>query len=516
MDGSVISGLMFGFSEVLSSPTNLAMIALGCVLGTWIGMMPGIGPPAGIALLLPFTYGLNPTAALILFSGIYFGAMYGGSISSILINMPGDAGSVMTTLDGHPMARKGRAGAALVISAVASFVGGTISILGLTFLATYLARVAVGFGPAEYSALMVLSLVGTASFIDGTVVKGLIVVSFGLLLGTVGIDLQTGSTRFTFGMAELYDGVSSIAVIVGIYSISEALEGIRRYYNGEVDTFAQVGRLMMSREEWVRSRWAMVRGSFVGFFTGILPGHGATIATFVSYTVEYRISKHKEEFGKGAPEGVAGPEAANNAAASGAMVPLLTLGIPGSGTTAVMLGALLIYGIQPGPKLFEQHPDIAWGVIASLYVANVVLVILNIPLVGFFVRLLKVPPLTLNLGIIVLAISSVYIINLSVLETGISVAFGIIGYAMRRLAYPITPLILGLVLSPLLEQSTRQALTLAGGSWWGVVSHPIVAVLLIASAILLLAAIVGPLISKFGQHTREAIEKAETEAVEKA
>lgn len=271
MDGSVISGLMFGFSEVLSSPTNLAMIALGCVLGTWIGMMPGIGPPAGIALLLPFTYGLNPTAALILFSGIYFGAMYGGSISSILINMPGDAGSVMTTLDGHPMARKGRAGAALVISAVASFVGGTISILGLTFLATYLARVAVGFGPAEYSALMVLSLVGTASFIDGTVVKGLIVVSFGLLLGTVGIDLQTGSTRFTFGMAELYDGVSSIAVIVGIYSISEALEGIRRYYNGEVDTFAQVGRLMMSREEWVRSRWAMVRGSFVGFFTGILP-----------------------------------------------------------------------------------------------------------------------------------------------------------------------------------------------------------------------------------------------------
>lgn len=508
MDGSVISGLLFGFHEVLSSPVNLAMIALGCVLGTWVGMMPGIGPPAGIALLLPFTYGLDPTAALILFSGIYFGAMYGGSISSILINMPGDAGAVMTTLDGHPMARKGRAGAALVIAALSSFVGGTISIIGLTFLATLLSRVAVSFGPAEYAALMLLSLVGTASFIDGSPLKGIIVVCFGLLIGTVGIDLQTGSTRFTFNQAELYDGISTIAVIVGVYSISEAIEGIRRYSLGEVDTMAQVGRLMITRAEWLRARWAMVRGAFIGFFSGVLPGHGATIATFIAYSVEYRISKHKDEFGKGAPEGIAGPEAANNASASGAMVPLLTLGIPGSGTTAVMLGALLIYGIQPGPTLFQQHPDIAWGVISSLYVANIVLVVLNIPLVGFFVRLLKIPPLTLNIGIIVLAISSVYIINLSVVEAGVSVGCGIVGYAMRRTGYPITPLILGLVLSPLLEQSTRQALTLSGGSWWDMFSRPIVAVLLIASVALLLIAILGPLVSRLPRRNRTQVEKA--------
>jgi putative tricarboxylic transport membrane protein len=480
-----LNGLALGFAQA-ATLQNLALTVGGCFLGTWIGMMPGLGPAAGIALLLPLTYGMDPTSALILFCGVYLGSMYGGSITSILINMPGDASAVMTTLDGSPMAQKGRAGAALFLSAIASFVGGTISIVGLTLLAPTISRMALSFGPAEYSALMLFALIGVVSFMEGAVVRGMISVMMGLLLGTVGIDLQSGSMRFTFNEPELLDGISIMAVIVGIYSVSEAIEGIHKVRTGNAGTVSQYGKLLASKEEWLRSRWAMVRGGIIGFVVGVLPGAGATIATFISYATEYRLSKYKDEFGKGAPEGVAGPEAANNASASGAMVPLLTLGIPGSGTTAVMLGALMIYGIQPGPKLFTEHANVAWGVIASLYVSNVILVIMNVPLVGLFVRLLKIEPLLLNVGILVLAIAGVYVVNLSFLEAGLTVVFGALGFFMRRLGFPTAPLILGLTLSALIEQSLRQALVLDAGSWMSMIQRPLVLTILVASAAVLL------------------------------
>lgn len=468
-----LNGLILGFSEALTLQ-NLLMTVIGSFLGTWIGMLPGLGPAAGIALLIPLTYGLEPTSALILFCGVYFGAMYGGAITSILLSVPGDAGSVMTTLDGHPMARNGRAGAALFLSAIASFVGGTTSIIGLTLLAPTISRIAIGFGPAEYFALMLFALIGVVAFLKGAVIRGMISVSFGLLLGTIGIDLQSGAMRFTLDAPDLFDGISLIAVIIGLYSISEALEGLHAIRQGTATQLIQHGKILANKEEWRRSRFAMVRGSIIGFLVGVLPGAGATIASFFSYATEYRLSKYKDEFGKGAPEGVAGPEAANNASASGAMVPLLTLGIPGSGTTAVMLGALMIYGIQPGPKLFTEHAHVAWGVIASLYIANVVLVVLNIPMIGLFVRILRIEPVMLNLGILVLSVIGVYVINLSFVEAGFAVLFGVFGFFMRRLNYPTAPLILGLALSALIEQSLRQALILEGGNWMGLLERPVV------------------------------------------
>lgn len=480
MDNSVLDGLLLGFSQALLVE-NLLMILLGCFLGTWLGMMPGLGPASGVALLLPFTYGMDSGGALILFAGIYFGAMYGGAIASILINTPGDAGAIMTTVDGHPMALKGRAGSALFLAALSSFAGGTISIVGLTFLGNSLARVALYFGPAEYAALLIFALLGTASFVQESRVRGLISMALGLLIGTVGIDLQTGAMRFSFGKAELLDGISLMPVIVGVYAISEGLRGFGRIATGNAVRVAQVGRMIASKAELARSWLAMIRGSLIGFIVGVLPGAGATIATFMAYSVEFRLSKRKDEFGKGAPEGLAAPESANNASAGGALVPLLTLGVPGSGTTAVLLGALMIYGVQPGPRMFSEYPELTWGIISSLYVSNIVLLILNIPLIRVFVQLLKTPPLLLNTAIIIIGVSGMYVISLSLFDCYLVLGFGVLGVIMRTYGFPLAPMVLGVALSNLLEQSLRQALALAGGNWIELLSKPVVAVLIASS-----------------------------------
>jgi putative tricarboxylic transport membrane protein len=477
---SAIDGLLLGFAEA-TTVQNLLLILLGSFLGTWIGMLPGLGPAAGIAILLPFTYDMNPASALMMLSGIYFGAQYGGSISSILINTPGDASSVMTALDGYPMAKKGRGGAALLISAISSLVGGTLGLIALTFLAIPISRIAISFGPAEYCALMVFALVVTSSLVTSNVSKGLFSLVIGLLFACVGTDLQSGAPRMTFGSDNLLDGIPLTAVIIGLFAIAEALFNVERMVSGDAHRPLKVGKLWATSDEWMRSRWSTLRGSVIGFFVGVLPGAGGSVATILSYAVERRISKHPEQFGKGAVEGVAGPEAANNATVPGAMIPLLSLGVPGSGTTAILLGALLLYGLQPGPRLFVEHPEIAWGLIASLYVSNIMLVVLNVPLIGIFVRMLDLRTEVLTAVIVVVSLTGAYAVTNSLFDVGMAIFFGVVGYLMRKADIPPAPMIMGVVLGGMLEQSARQTLSLSGGSWMVFLERPVAASMLALS-----------------------------------
>jgi len=467
-----LNNLMMGFGQVFVG-YNFVFVLVGAAVGTWVGMLPGIGPATAIAVLLPFSYGMDPTSSLILLSGIYFGAMYGGAISSILLNVPGDASAIITTLEGYPLARKGRAGAALFMSATASFVGGTIGLIGLTFLAAPIAQFALGMGPPEYFTLMAFALIATAALVEGSALKGFLSLVFGLMLATVGIDLQSGAARFTFGDASLLDGIGLLTVIIGVYSVTEVLVIVEQLARGTWDPPMAVGSLWPTRAEWVRSRWAMIRGTVIGFIVGLLPGAGGAVATLFSYAAEKRLSKHPEEFGHGAIEGLASPEAANNASVSGALVPLLTLGIPGSSATAILLGALMMYGIQPGPRLFIEHPQVTWGVISSLYVGNVVLVILNIPLIGLWVRLLKIPADLMAALIMVVGLTGAYSLKGSLFEVALAVLFGLFGFLMRKQGVPLTPMILGLVLGGTVEQSLRQSLTLSGGDWSIFFSRPL-------------------------------------------
>ncbi len=471
------SNLFLGF-QVALSPQNLVFCFVGCLLGTLIGVLPGIGPVTGVALLIPITYGLDATTALITMAGVYYGAMYGGSTTSILLNVPGESASTVTCLDGYQMARNGRAGPALGMSALSSFFAGTFAVIMVTLIAEPLADFALTFGPPEYFALTFLGLTMVTSLAGKSMIKGMMSAVFGLLVACVGIDAISGAARFTFGSMYLLDGIGFIGVAVGLFAVAEVLCNIEE---PEARIFQEVKLKMRSllpnRQDWKDAFVPMTRGTIIGFLVGALPGAGATVSSFLAYATEKRVSKHPERFGTGIIEGVAAPEAANNAATGGAIIHLLTLGIPGSGTTAVMLGALLIHGLRPGPLLFQSNPEFVWGLIASMYIGNIMLLVLNLPLIGMWVQLLRVPYKLLVPLILVVSGVGVYATDNSIADLWIMFAFGIIGYLMRKLDFPPAPVVLGLVLGPLVERSLRQSLTISHGSIAIFFTRPISAVL---------------------------------------
>src|SRR4051812_12473140 len=486
-----LSHILHGFNVALM-PINLWYTFLGCFMGTIIGILPGIGPAAGIGLLIPITFGMDPTSALIMMAGIYYGAMYGGSTTSILINTPGEASSVMTALDGYQMAKNGRAGAALAVSAIGSFLAGTFGIIALTLLAVPLAAIALKFGPAEYFCLMLFALAAVSSLTGKSAAKGIISTVLGLMVATIGIDLQSGQPRYTMGVPELQDGVGFLVVVVGMFAIGEVLSNLEEHIKGKAEIIRLRGKLWLTAEEWRCSVMPIIRGGLIGFFKGVLPGAGATIATMLSYTVEKRISKTPEKFGTGMIEGVAGPEAANNAATCGAMVPLLTLGIPGSGATAVLMGAFIMYGIQPGPLLFEKRPDLVWGLVDSMYIGNIMLLILNLPLIGLFVRILYIPTGILLSLILAVSAIGVYSINGNTLELHMALMFGVLGYVFRKVDIPLAPMVLALVLGGIMEQSFRQAMTISGADPKVFVGSGICITLLVLAVVMVLLPVVLP------------------------
>ncbi|MGH7354334.1 MAG: tripartite tricarboxylate transporter permease [Candidatus Rokuibacteriota bacterium] len=487
-----LDGLAYGFAVALT-PTNLFACFVGVLIGTIVGILPGIGPVGAMALLLPSTFALDPATALIMLAGIYYGAMYGGSTTSILVNVPGEAASVVTTLDGYQMTKKGRAGAALAVAAVGSFVAGTVGIVGIMLAASWLADQALRFGPPEYFALTLSGLMLLSRLSGGSVMHAFLMVAIGLALGTVGMDQISAVRRFTFGSTQLSQGVELVPVIMGLYGVAEVLliaeAGIRRANIASV----KLRDLMPTRREWRQSAAPIARGSVVGFFTGLIPGPAAVLATFISYTLERKVSKTPERFGHGAIEGVAGPEAANNAATAGAMVPLLSLGIPFSPATAILLGALIITGIQPGPLLISQRPEVFWGVVASMYVGNVILLILNLPMVGLFVSVLRLPQHVLATLVLLLCLVGAYSLNNSQLDLWVLVAFGLFGYGLRKLAIDPSPLVVALVLGPLMEKTLRQALFMEQGNFLAIAGRPLTLILLLAG----LSALVAPPLVRF-------------------
>lgn len=482
-----LDALLIGFSSALT-PTTLMWGFIGCFVGTMVGVLPGLGPALTIALLLPLTYHVPATSMFVMFAGIYYGAAYGGATTSILLNTPGETSSVITALEGNKMARSGRAGQALATAAIGSFVAGTLGTLALTFIAPELVEIALAFGPAEYFSLMVLALVAVSAVLGNSLLRGLIALSLGLLIGMVGIDLQTGQMRFTFGQPQLLDGIEITVAAVGIFAVGEALFLAWQGRSSTPSSLMKLsGSLWMSARDWSRSWKAWIRGALFGFPIGAMPAGGAELPTLLSYYTEKKLSKHPEEFGKGAIEGVAGPEAANNASAAGVLMPLLTLGIPTSATAAVMLSAFESYGIQTGPQLFSTNSALVWTLIASLYIGNVILLLLNLPLIGLWVRLLKIPPPWLYASIIIVSIIGVYSAGNSVFNVGLLFVFGLIGYVMRRFDFPAPPVLMGLILAPLAEQSMRQALTISQGQWTTFVTRPLSASLLGIALLLLIA-----------------------------
>ncbi len=455
-------------------PINLLLVTGGVVLGTVVGMLPGIGPINAIAVLLPvvFAVDLPAESGLILLAGIYYGSMYGNSISTILLNIPGTASSVVTAVDGYAATQQGNGGPALAISAIASFAGGTLSIAGLVLLAPVLAGWATRFGPAEYFALMVFALAVLSSLSGRTVRKGIISAAIGLLIASVGMDPNSAVPRFTFGQLRLYDGIDFVVVTLGLFAVGEVLRLLVATEPGS-EAHRAVGRVMVSTKELAAAAWTIVRGTVTGFFTGVLPGAGGTIATFLAYSVEQRISDREGTFGKGDLRGVAAPESANNAASVGAMIPLLTLGVPGSGTTAVLLGALLGMGVVPGPLLLDRNPEVFWGVAASMVLGNIVLLALNLPLVGIFVRVLSIPRWILLPGVSALTVVAAYAVNRSVFDVVLMAGFRFLGYVMLNAGFPLAPVILGVVLGPLMERNLRRSLALSGGDWGVLFSSPI-------------------------------------------
>jgi len=457
-----ITALMGGFAVALT-PTNLALAFFGCLIGTAIGVLPGIGPMNAIALLLPFCFALKLPAesALILLAAVYYGSGYGGRITAILLNMPGEPAAAITTLDGHPLAKQGRGAAALAVSGIGSFVGATLSVVLMTFLSVPLARIAVGFSPADYVALIVFALSLLGAVAPGNAAKAWAAGCFGILLALVGIDSGTGVERLTFGSIELLGGVDFTVLAIGLFAIGEVLLLLERQMRASAATLGHGAYL--SFRELVSCIPAMFRATGIGFVIGVLPGAGASVAAALSYTTERRVADKHGTFGKGDLRGVASPETADNAAQIGNLVPMLSLGIPGSGTTAVLLGALLMYSITPGPLLFTQRPEVAWGLIASMYVGNVMLLILNLPLVGVFARLLTVPPWVLYPGVIGLSFAGVYAVSNSPFDLLMATGFGVLGYVLRKLDVPLVPIILGFVLGRLLEDNLRRALSLSDG-----------------------------------------------------
>ncbi|PBB88230.1 tripartite tricarboxylate transporter permease [Mesorhizobium sp. WSM3876] len=490
--------LAHGFA-VAFTPTNLMWCLVGTTLGTAIGVLPGLGPALTIALLLPITYQVAPEASFILFAGIYYGAMYGGSTTSILLNTPGESATIVTALEGNRMARSGRGGAALATSAIGSFVAGTIGTLGVAFLAPVVVKFALAFGPAEYFSLMVLAFITVSAVLGSSSVRGLTSLFVGFVIGMIGVDLQTGQPRFTFGTGELLDGVDVIIVAVGLFAVGETLYMASRRYAGKDEIVPLRGSLYMTAAEWARSWKPWLRGAVIGFPIGAMPAGGAEIPTFLSYAIEKKLPKHKEEFGTvGAIEGVAGPEAANNASAAGVLVPMLTLGLPTSATAAIMLSAFQSYGINPGPLLLTTQANLVWGLIASLFIANVILVILNLPLIGLWVRLLKIPAPQLYAGILVFATVGTYGISQSPIDLLILYLLGAAGFLMRRFDFPTAPVIIGMILGPLAETQFRRAMTIANGDWTVFFRHPLSLTLLTLAFI----GLAGPHIWAYIEHRR--------------
>lgn len=486
----VLNNLMFGFGVALD-PVNLMYVFIGVFAGTLIGMLPGLGPISALALMIPITFNLPPATGLILMAGVYYGAIFGGSTSSILLNAPGVAGTVATSFDGYPMARKGMAGKALAIAAYASFIGGTISILGLMLIAPLLSKVAVSFGPTEYFALMVLGLTAVVSLSDKSLIKGLIAAVLGMMISIVGMDLQTGTERYTFNSLQLIEGIDFLVVALGIFALAEVFYMLLKPQD-KTASRNNIGSLKLSRAEIKEIAAPIGRSSILGFFTGVLPGAGATIGSFLGYSMEKRLAKDGNTFGQGNIKGVAAPEAANNAACGGSFVPLLTLGVPGSGTTAVLLGALLVMGVTPGPMMLEQRPDVFWGVIASMYVGNLFLLVLNLPLIPYIAKILDAPrPLLLAL-ILIFCLVGVYGISFNTFDLVMLLIFGLIGLVMRLYGFPAAPLILGLILGALMEESMRRALQISGGDWSIFLSKPIALSLLLLAA----ASLLFPLVRK--------------------
>ncbi len=482
--------LMMGF-YIAATPFNLLLCFLGCVVGTIIGALPGIGPAAGLSILLPLTFGMNPTTAMIMMAGLYCGTMYGGTITSVLINVPGESSSVMTCLDGYQMAMQGRAGKALGIAAIGSFIAGTASVVFLMLLAVPLVKFALSFGPPEYFALMLMGLCTVAGLTSGSVLKALAGTFLGILISAPGMDAFSGLPRLTFGVTGLLGGIDFVVVAVGLFGIGEVLYNADQAIKLEfVTEKIKINEVWPNRAEWRASAVPIARGTFIGFIVGVLPGAGGTIASFLSYAAEKRFSKHPEQFGKGAIEGVAGPESANNASTGGAMVPLLTLGIPGSGTTAIMLGALLMYGLQPGPLLFQKNPGFVWGVIASMYIGNIMLVIMNMACIPLFVKICKIPNYLLMPLVIVFATVGVYSVDGNIFDIWMLYIFGVMGYFMNKFDMPRAPVLLAVVLGPLVERALRQSLILSLGSYDIFFTRPISAVLLLMG----FAAVLWPLI----------------------
>ena len=489
---SSLYALLDGFSVALA-PINLLWSCVGVIMGTAIGVLPGIGPALTIALLLPVTFNFEPASAFILFGGIYYGAVYGSSTTAILLNTPGETASIVTAIDGHAMAKQGRGAQALATAAIGSFVAGTLATVALTFVAPALVTLALKFGPAEYFALMVLALVTVTALLGTSLPRGMASIFLGLALGLVGMDVQTGQARFTFGTLELLDGVGTVIIAVGLFAVGEALYVVarERFHNEEI--YAIKGSIWMSREDWRRSWKPWLRGAVIGFPIGALPAGGAEIPTFLSYVTEKRLAENPEEFGKGAIEAVAGPEAANNAAVAGVLAPLLALGLPTSATAAMMLAAFQQYGIQPGPLLFQTNSQLIWGLLASLYIGNVMLLVLNLPLAGVWVRLLLIPRPWLYGGILVFATLGVYTLDNSLFDVGLLWAIGMLGLVMRVLDVPVAPCVVALILGPMAEQHLRRALSISQGDPMVFVSSPLAAGVLGLSALFLL----GPLIMKW-------------------
>jgi len=484
----LLSSMALGLSVALQ-PINLLYCFAGVFIGTLVGVLPGIGPVAAMSLLLPVTFSAPPEAGIIMLAGIYYGSMYGGSTTAILVNIPGEAASVVTCLDGHQMARQGRAGPALGIAAMGSFIAGTLAVVGLMLVAPTLARWAVKFGPAEYFSLMVLGLSVLTYLSHGSLLKALIMACFGLVLGLIGIDSINAMPRLTFDRMELVDGVGLVPIVMGLFGIAEILSNIERSISREI--FAQrITGLMPTRLDWKESAGPLARGSLLGFVLGVLPGGGAVISSFISYALEKRLSKAPETFGKGAIAGVAGPEAANNAAAGSGFIPLLTLGIPPNVVLALLLGAFIVHGLQPGPLLMLQNPNIFWGIVASMYIGNVMLLILNLPLIGMWVQVLKVPYKILFPVIVLFCLIGVYSLSNSIFDIYVMILFGVLGYLMRKLGYEPAPLVLAFVLGPMMENNLRKALIISDGSFWIFIDSKLSLACLALAALLLATAII--------------------------
>ena len=484
----IFQSVIFGF-QVALQPINLIYCFFGVLIGTLVGVLPGLGPAAAIALLLPTTFKINPVSATIMFAGIYYGAMYGGSTTSILVNIPGEAASVVTCLDGYQMALKGRAGPALGIAAFGSFIAGTFAVIALTFVGPFLSNVALAFGPPEFFSLMIVGITVLTYLSSGSMIKALMMAGVGLILSGVGMDTISGKYRFTFNIQSLLDGVGVVPVAMGLFGISEVLLNLETEIKRDILT-TKVKDLFPTLRDWADSAWSIVRGSILGFFLGIIPGGGAVVASFASYAIEKKASKHPEEFGKGAIQGVAGPESANNSAAGGSFIPLLTLGIPANPVMAILLGALMIHGLQPGPLLMKNAPDLFWGTVVSMYIGNGMLLVLNLPLIPLWVKVLKVPYYLLYPLILLFCLIGAYSLDNTVADIIIMIIFGILGFLMKKLRYDGAPMILALVLGQKLETSLRRSLIMSQGDFSIFITRPISLGFLITAVLLLIIPII--------------------------